>query len=193
MIYVALLRGINVGGNNKINMKLLKKAVEELGFRSVVTYINTGNIIFADIADYSSSNMTPDRKEKIEQMLEEAIHHHFGLQIKVLVLHLTDMERVVSALPDHWQNDQELKSDILFLWEEYDRESVMDQLELKPDIDLVIYVPGAILWSIDREHVNRSGMSKIIGTKLYRHVTVRNVNTARKVLELMHKVEMDVL
>ncbi|KAA2291787.1 DUF1697 domain-containing protein, partial [Clostridioides difficile] len=48
MIYVALLRGINVGGNNKINMKQLKETFEQAGMLDVVTYINSGNIIFAD-------------------------------------------------------------------------------------------------------------------------------------------------
>jgi uncharacterized protein (DUF1697 family) len=46
MTYVALLRGINVGGNNKVEMKKLKTTFETLGFTSVVTYINSGNIIF---------------------------------------------------------------------------------------------------------------------------------------------------
>lgn len=46
MVYVALLRGINVGGNNKIDMKLLKQTFEQAGMNDVVTYINTGNIIF---------------------------------------------------------------------------------------------------------------------------------------------------
>ena len=46
MIYIALLRGINVGGNNKIDMKLLKLTFERVGMKSVKTYINSGNIIF---------------------------------------------------------------------------------------------------------------------------------------------------
>ncbi|MFT3751872.1 MAG: DUF1697 domain-containing protein [Paludibacter sp.] len=50
MIYVALLRGINVGGNNKVEMKKLKSTFELLGFTNVVTYINSGNIVFEDIS-----------------------------------------------------------------------------------------------------------------------------------------------
>lgn len=48
MVYVALLRGINVGGKNKIDMKLLKKSFEQAGMNNVVTYINSGNIVFTD-------------------------------------------------------------------------------------------------------------------------------------------------
>lgn len=47
MIYIALLRGINVGGKNKIDMKLLTQSFEQVGMNNVVTYINTGNIIFS--------------------------------------------------------------------------------------------------------------------------------------------------
>ncbi|MMZ71629.1 hypothetical protein D1872_351170 [compost metagenome] len=61
----------------------------------------------------------------------------------------------------------------------------MEQLVIKPEIDRVLYVPGAILWSVDREHVTKSGMQKLVGTKLYSKVTVRNVNTTRKIYELM--------
>ncbi len=47
MVYVALLRGINVGGKNKVDMKMLKQTFENAGMTDVVTYINTGNIIFS--------------------------------------------------------------------------------------------------------------------------------------------------
>jgi uncharacterized protein (DUF1697 family) len=66
-----------------------------------------------------------------------------------------------------------------------DSESVLEGLKLAPEIDRVIYVPGAVLWSYDRQHAGRSGMNKIIGTKFYSSVTVRNVNTARKIYSLM--------
>lgn len=183
MVYVALLRGINVGGNNKIDMKQLKQAVEQLGFQSVRTYINTGNIIFDDGGGHS--------KAEIAKMFAEAIYIHFGLQIKVLVLSMEEIKRIMSALPDHWSNDEKMKSDVLFLWEEHDDESVLDLLNIKPEIDSVIYVPGAILWSIDRQNATKSGMHKMIGTKIYRHITVRNVNTTRKIFELMQQVEKD--
>ena len=65
MIYVALLRGINVGGKNKMDMKLLKQTFEQAGMNDVVTYINTGNIIFS-YKDHS--------KTELSTILEEAIH-----------------------------------------------------------------------------------------------------------------------
>lgn len=180
MIYVALLRGINVGGNNKIDMKMLKQVFEQAGMESVKTYINSGNILF------KSDNPS---KEKLAAILEDVIHTHFGLSIKVLIYHAEEFHAIAKVLPDHWLNDKEMKSDVLFLWEEVNEEKVLDQLFLKPETDRVIYVPGAVLWSVDRDKVTKSGMVKIVGTEIYRKVTIRNVNTVRKLVDLIHALE----
>ncbi|RTR34045.1 DUF1697 domain-containing protein [Robertmurraya yapensis] len=179
MIYIALLRGINVGGKNKIDMKKLKQSFEQAGMEDVVTYINTGNIIF------SSKSQS---KNELSDILEEAIHKDFGLNIRVVVRSFDDIKRIISAIPATWKNDNEMKSDVLFLWDDIDEESVLENLTIKPNIDTVKYVPGAILWSVEKKNVTKSGVSKIIGTKVYKHVTVRNVNTARKIYELMSKL-----
>jgi len=176
MVYIALLRGINVGGNNKIDMKLLKQTFERVGLKDVVTYINTGNIIFSS-NDHS--------KTELSHILEEAIHDDFGLRIKVVVRSIDDVRGIIHAIPDTWKNDKDMKSDVMFLWDEINDETVLESLVIKPTIDTVKYVPGAILWSIEKKNANKSGMSKIIGTKIYKQVTVRNVNTARKIYELM--------
>ncbi len=176
MVYVALLRGINVGGKNKIDMKLLKQSFEKAGMNDVMTYINTGNIIFS----HNGQNKT-----ELSCILEEVIHHDFGYQIKVVILSIDDVSVIMNAIPETWRNDKDMKSDIMFLWDEIDDESVLEKLVIKPDIETVKYVPGAILWSVDKKNVTKSGMTKIIGTKLYKQVTVRNVNTARKIYELM--------
>ncbi|WP_028778145.1 DUF1697 domain-containing protein [Shimazuella kribbensis] len=176
MVYVALLRGINVGGKNKVDMKLLKKAFEEVGMRSVVTYINSGNVIFT-VEDLS--------KTEIAGMLEDVIYTVFGLTIKVLIRSLDDIKKMMQTLPDSWTNDQSMRSEVLFLWEDIDDETIMDKLILKPDIDKVKYVSGAILWSIDRKDVTKSGIGKFIGTKIYKQMTIRNINTTRKIYELM--------
>lgn len=184
MIYVALLRGINVGGNNKVDMKELKAVFEGSGMSSVKTYINSGNIIFAD---------NGNSKEELPKILESAILAHFDLKIKVLVYSLDDFQKIAANIPDSWTNDKNMKSDVWFLWPEADNESVLEQLTIKSDIDRVHYVTGAILWSVDKEFVTRSGMSRVVGTKLYKLVTIRNVNTVRKLLGLMEELENEKL
>lgn len=179
-IYIALLRGINVGGNNKIDMKQLKTAFESEGFENVKTYINTGNIIFTDDTRSQSDIITT---------LEEAIETHFNLQIKVLLRTLKDFETLMQHLPETWTNDENQKSDVLFLWEAVDRPQVIEELTIKPKIDTVHYVPGAILWNINRANVTRSGLQELPKSKLYKQVTIRNVNTTRKIYELMQQAK----
>lgn len=180
MIYVALLRGINVGGNNKIDMKTLKGVFEQAGMASVKTYINSGNIVFTTQSR---------RAEEVAAMLEQEILRHFDLGIKVLVYSFGDFKRIAETIPNDWKNDKDMKSDVWFLWPEADDEAVLEQLTIKSEIDRVIYVPGAILWSVDKEHAAKSGMQKVIGTPLYKLVTIRNVNTVRKLLVLMDGME----
>ncbi|MGQ8872686.1 DUF1697 domain-containing protein [Paenibacillus sp. TSA_86.1] len=179
MIYVALLRGINVGGNNKIGMKQLKETFEQAGMHKVVTYINSGNIIFADNQERT------DAHAELSEILEQAIAADFGLQIKVLVRDMNEMTSVMQALPSDWTNDDQAKSDVLFLWDEMNNVDILEKLPLKPGIGTLIYVPGALLYSVSREEATRSGMNKLAGSKIYSYMTVRNVNTTRKIYALM--------
>jgi uncharacterized protein (DUF1697 family) len=176
MKYVALLRGINVGGNNKINMKQLKVAFEEVGMSNVSTYINSGNVLFSD---------DTHTNQELVKLLEAAITKTFSLSIKVLVRDLDNIKAVAKALPDTWKNDDTMKCDIMFLWESVDNPEVLKQLTIKPEIDEVKYVAGTILWRVDRENVTKSGLMKLVGTTIYAHMTIRNCNTVRKLLELM--------
>lgn len=180
MIYVALLRGINVGGNSKISMKELAQTFSGLGFQHIKTYINSGNIIFSD------TSHTPS---KLVSMLEAAIKKDFGMDIKVVIRDLKAISTITKKLPITWLNNSTMKTDVMFLWEEIDSPKVLNELPTKPEIDEVKYVPGAILWRVDRENVTKSGMLKIIGTKLYKQLTIRNCNTVRKLHALMQEVD----
>jgi uncharacterized protein (DUF1697 family) len=180
MVYAALLRGINVGGNNKVDMKQLKLAFEQAGMGSVTTYINSGNIVFTD---------NHHSKPELSAILEEVIRNAFSLDIKVLVLSLDDYREVMAFLPDAWTNDALMKTDVMFLWDEANEASVLDKLHIKSGIDRVVYAPGAILWSVDKDKVTRSGMTKLVGSKLYKLMTIRNANSTRKIYELMLAVK----
>ncbi len=176
MIYVALLRGINVGGNNKVDMKQLKAAFERAGMTEVSTYINSGNVIFRD-----DNRLRPE----LVKALEAEILKVFDLSIKVLLRSFDEMKAINAALPADWTNDDQMKSDVMYLWEEVDLPEVMERLVIKPGIDTVKYVPGAVIWGVARKNVTRSGLMKIVGTDLYKQMTVRNCNTARKLFEKM--------
>jgi len=179
MVYVALLRGINVGGKNRVDMKLLKATFERVGMKSVVTYINSGNIIFIDEGH---------TKAEIAKLLEKAIAEEFALNIKVMVRSLADFDPMMAVLPDSWKNNNQMKGDVLFLGEEVDLEEVKNKLIIKPGIDMVIFAPGAILWAVETDKVTKSGLFKIVGTDLYKAMTVRNANTTRKIYAIMKEM-----
>jgi uncharacterized protein (DUF1697 family) len=178
MIYVALLRGINVGGNNKVEMKKLKTTFELLGFTNVVTYINSGNIVFEDMLQEQAVIVTE---------IEKAIKKDFQMEIKVLVRDFENIAAICKELPATWTKNESMRTDVLFLWEKYDRPDIMDQLQINP-VDNVKYLPGAVLWNIEDKNYSKSGMLKLMGTAIYKNMTIRNVNTVRKLHQIMASI-----
>jgi len=171
MKYVALLRGINVGGNNKIEMSKLKKCFESLGYENVSTYINSGNILF---------ETKRKDEEKLIKEIEKGIKKTFHLGIKVLLRNSLNIKKICKSIPDEWANNSEQKTDVLFLWEEFVNKSTLKLLDTNPKVDTLKYVDGAIIWHLKKKHHSKSGMGNIIGTDVYKGMTVRNVNTVRK-------------
>lgn len=176
MQYVVLLRGINVGGKNRVPMAQLKTALEGAGYANVRTYINSGNIIV-------SSNCSSE--EKLQQSIEVLIKSKFGFAVKTLVKSRENFVKIAKAIPENFTNDAGMKCDILFLWEKYAAIDAMLSLPIKKGIDAAIATDGAIIWSVARKNVTRSGLSKLIGTDLYAHTTIRNCNTVRKLYILL--------
>lgn len=174
--YVALLRGINVGGNNKIEMTKLKTSFEKLGHQHVTTYINSGNVIFTT----RKSNI-----ERIATEIENVIRCDFGLNIPVVIRDQQNIEKICKKIPVNWTNDAEHKTDIMFLWSEYVSRSTLRLIDTNPAVDTLLYVNGAIVWHLKKENYSKSKLNDLIGTKLYKNMTVRNVNTVRKLCELM--------
>jgi len=142
----------------------------------VRTYINSGNVVFA-------SRSTD--QVKLTDGLQSAIAERFGFPVPVLVLNIDKLRSILSAVPDEWVNDKNMRCDVLFLWPDVDNAHVLDGLKIRPELEDVVYTPGAIVWRIDRVNATKSGLVKIIGTPLYRQLTGRNCSTARKLLQLM--------
>jgi uncharacterized protein (DUF1697 family) len=176
--YVALLRAINVGGNNRVEMKKLKEVFESLGCTNVSTYINSGNVIF------SSTNDEASLRNTIEQALEKS----FSFTIPTLIRTKKNIQKVCAAIPDDIHNDDTMKADVLFLWDEYANKKTCKLITIKEEVDTLVYVDGAIIWTVSRENYTRSGMNKFIGTEVYKNMTARNVNTVRKLNQLLQNL-----
>ena len=179
MVYVALLRGVNVGGKTLVNMAALKACFEQLGFASVRTYINSGNVIFS-----TGQASTDVLAKRIETALDQA----FDSGIRVLVKTREKLAGLAAAIPAGWVNNTAVRCDVLFLWPAIDKPDILRELPSNPDIEDVRYLPGAVVWHISRTHVTKSRMARIIGTPLYKQITIRNVTTVRKLAALANEI-----
>ena len=174
--YVALLRGINVGGNNKIEMAKLKAGFESLGHTEIETYINSGNVLF-------STRKTD--LGKLTREIEAMITEVFALNIPVVLRTKENIQAVCKKIPTNWSNDKDNKTDVMFLWDEYATPKTMKLIETNPTVDTLLYIEGAIVWHLKKADSSKSSMNDLIGTKLYKNMTVRNVNTVRKLYCLL--------
>jgi len=181
-VFVALLRGVNVGGNNIISMSSLKTSFERMGFADVSSYINSGNILF-------KANERDARK--LETQIEAMLAKEHGLGCKVVVRSFSEMANLVENLPKNWNGDPQWKYNVMFLRHSIDSEKVLEGLGLKPDFEKVVYHPGTLLWSARISDLNRTSMQKLSSHKLFQDMTVRNTNTTRKLYELMKKMLED--
>lgn len=175
MIYVAFLRGVNVGGKSIVSMAAIKEALVAIGLSDVRTYINSGNVIFSTRASNA---------ERLTDRIEKALEQHTGMAIKLLVMDHRTLKKMVDAIPRNWVDDKTMRTYVLMLWKELDDRGILERLAAKPGVDELIYTPGAVVWRVDRENVSKSHMNKIVGTPLYKKITIRSANTMRKLNEL---------
>jgi uncharacterized protein (DUF1697 family) len=174
--YVALLRGINVGGKTLIKMAELKACVEALGLDDVSTYIASGNVLFESSERDAA---------KLEAKIERALEQKFELPVKVVVLDRAAYARVVKSVPKAWLGDGSLRANVAFVRRGTDARRVVRELQPDPAVEEVKAINGAILWATKRDSLNRSAMRKLIGGAAYKELTVRNLNTTLKLHELL--------
>lgn len=161
-----------------MEMPRLKAVFEKQGCQDVVTYINSGNVIFSDTR----------AADELEPLLEKAIAAEFGLAVPVVLRDQANIAKLCREIPEAWTNDSQLKTDVMFLWKEINGPDILQKVVIKPDIEKVIYIYGALVWNIGRQNVARGGGLKLIKTELYKQMTVRNINTVRKLNQLMDAV-----
>jgi uncharacterized protein (DUF1697 family) len=171
--YVALLRGINVGGNRKILMKDLKKSFEEMGFQDVVTYIQSGNVVFK-----TSSEKSIFLAEKIEKEIEQT----FGFFVPVIIRQNTDIQELI--IKNNFKTDDIERLHLTFL----DKKPTRDFLD---KIQQVSYLPDRFEIIDDNVFIFCSGKysdSKLTNQFFEKHLnakaTTRNWKTILQLAEL---------
>jgi len=181
MKYIALLRGVNVGGNNKVPMRDLKTCFEKAGFLNVSTYINSGNVLF----DAVEKDII-----KLIHRCEEILLKSFGFPISLTVIDGNSLREALEQAPDWWGEDPEAKHNAIFVIPPATADDVCGEVgTIKPEYEKVAAYQNVIFWSAPLATFSRTRWSKVVGTKAYQHITIRNANTARKLLELAAPLE----
>jgi uncharacterized protein (DUF1697 family) len=177
--YIALLRGINVGGKNVIKMEHLRQVFADMGFSDVKTYIQSGNIVFR--APESDQSKLADR---IENQLQKV----FSAEIKTLVLTADDLKETIEKAPQNFGAEPEnFRYDVWFLLPPTTVNDVVSNLRLREGVDFLQAGKNVIYTSRLTSQMNKSYFSKIMQTQVSKCFTIRNWNTTTKLLELTHE------
>lgn len=179
MKYVALLRGINVGGNNIIKMLALKETFEKSGFRNVSTYIQSGNVIF--------ESEEKDIK-KITKTLEATLTKTFNYNARIIVKSDKQMQQIVENIPLEWNRRSDIRCYIAFLLEPLSEKDAVKEITLKENVDSLKIGPGVLYMTTVLSELTKSKFNKLASTKIYKEITIRNYNTTKKIIAVMGEI-----
>jgi len=176
MKYIALLRGINVGGKNRVVMGDLKRELQRAGYKEVATYINSGNIMFS--APVSSC-------VEIAIVVKNLVHSCSGVTCDVVVITSKAYGKVIARAPDWWGQRSDWKHNLIFVIPPLSvQEAIAAFGEPKSGLEYIEGGKGVIYNSVSIEGFGKTATGKLAGTQLYRHLTIRNYNTAQKLQQL---------
>jgi len=176
MLYISLLRAINVGGNNKIKMDTLKEVYQSLGLKNVKSYLQTGNVVFE--AD-------EEKILQLEEKIEIEIEKRFGFRPKVIIRTLEELKEVIAKTPFN-DGKERLPNRLLvmFLAEQPTNEAKAQLTQINTTLE-ELHLIGKELYLYYPESVANSKLNtNIIEKKLKLYGTARNWNTVTKLVEI---------
>lgn len=180
--YVLLLRGINVGGKNKVLMSELKTCLEELGFSNVQTYIVSGNVILQSVKTVS----------EVQTQIEQALPKTFKLDsalIKVLVLRRDQLEAIVRNKPAGFgEQPQKYHSDVIFLMDMSTSQAI-PVFKPREGVDAIWPGDGVVYSQRLSAERTKSRLSKIMSSPLYKLMTIRSWNTTIKLVDILKDID----
>lgn len=175
--YLALLRGINVGGKNIIKMADLKAIFEEMGFRDVKTYIQSGNVIF---------NSERTNKAELTDEIEKKLSERFKYNSIIMLRTEEELkEQLATAPADYGTDNENYRYDVIFLKETITVEEAMKDITLREGIDEAFVGDNVLFFRRLFVDLTKSKLAKIVASPVYKHITIRNWRTSTKLLELM--------
>ncbi len=179
MEYVALLRGINVGGNNKVVMSELREQVAAGGFGHVRTYINSGNLIFEAEDDASH--------EDVAQRVEDLLASRYDFPIRVALLTAQDYLEELHNLPDWWHG-KVARRDAIFYTRGLDRDHVRERIEAMELGDEAVHVgEHAVFWGKfdEKSFLKTAYHKRLLREDFYSQVTIRSGSTVEKIAAIL--------
>jgi uncharacterized protein (DUF1697 family) len=183
MRYLALLRGINVGGNNLIAMADLRAWFEEAGATHVATYIQSGNVLF------EGGRMSADAWSNAA---EAGLSSRFGYAARVVVRSEPELRAIVDeAPPDFGISPDEYRYDAIFLRPPLRAAEAIEQVPTRAGVDVVVAGDGVLYFSRLVANVTQSQISRLVGTPIYKEMTIRNWRTTTALLRLLDERSSD--
>jgi len=175
--YVALLRGINVGGKNLIRMPALEASFVAHGFEDVTTYIQSGNVIFG-----SRDGRAAELSARIERMLAST----FGLPISVVLRSRAQMRAIVERAPEGFGAEPDTyRYDVIFLKEPLTARAAIRDVPTRPGVDEAHAGSGVLYFSRLTAKASQSRLSRIVSLPEYQLMTIRNWNTTTTLLRML--------
>ena len=181
MKYIALLRGINISGKNKISMSELKEILEENRYKNVITYLNSGNVIF-------ESNT--DNKENMMQDIYKIVKNKFNLEIPIFIISQLELEDILNNNPEWWGTEnKEIYDNLIFIITPTKYEEVYNTIgNPREEIEKIKEFKNSIFWSYDLKNYRKSNWwNKTASTNIKDRITIRTANTVKRILEICKK------
>jgi len=176
MKYITFLRGINVSGQKLIKMEELRKVFEDMGFKNVRSYIQSGNVIF------ESAKANP---ESLRNKIEKLLCKIYGYEVTAVIRTIPEIEKVVKGYPfSKVKGKKECKIYVSFLTGKPDKNAVKELTTLNNN-DEIFHAIGNNVYCLNRKGYVDSLLGKnILEKKLKVKATVRNWNTVNKILKI---------
>ena len=171
---IGILRGINVGGKRKILMADLKSLCEKLGLKNVVTYIQSGNLIF----------VSGKQNSALETMLEKAIQETFGFEVPVIVRSSKELESSINNNPFHDKNADINALHLTFLKEKPTQENVEKALSFNYEPDKFEIKDKCVYIYCEGKYHQSKLTNNFFEKKLNTGATTRNWKTVLKLADL---------
>lgn len=179
MRYILLLRGVNVGGKNKVSMSELKEELHKAGFNHLHSYINSGNVFF------SSEESFDDCILKISDILDK----NYDFAIPFALISKEDYLKEQETLPAWW-NENLARKDVLFFSQKLDKTKVLEFVNNASLYNEVVYIGKlGIYWGTcdEAQFLKTTYHKELLKQSFYKQITIRNGNTFEKIAEIVGK------